>query len=94
MDEQLTLRPYNATLDQLTAHVCTQVGQADSDVCRFEARTAFDCVLRNKVRKMGNLTDNVGACKHHIAHMKAALGNDTFLDQQVTRLDNMAQSFC
>jgi hypothetical protein len=63
-------------------------------MCRFEARTAFDCLLRNKVRKMGNMTDNEGACKHHIANMKAALGNSTYLDKQVTELNNMPRSFC
>ena len=54
-DDSLTLRPYNKALNKLTATVCREVGQADSDLCRFEARTAFDCLLRNKVRKYGDI---------------------------------------
>ena len=45
-----------------------------SDRCLFEARTAFDCVLRNKVQQYGANMDNIGACKHQIDNMKSALG--------------------
>ena len=92
--ESLVLRPYNQALGQLTSKICAEAGQADSDVCLFETRTAFDCLLRNKVRKFGDITDNVGACKHHIAHMKEALGgHESMLDKHLTELNNMPRSF-
>ena len=50
-DESLTLRPYQQKLTELTMGVCAKIeGGEASDRCLFEARTAFDCVLRNKVR--------------------------------------------
>ena len=62
-------------------------------MCQFEARTAFDCLLRHKVRKFGDMSDNVGACKHHIGHMKAALGHEALLDSKVSALNYMPKSF-
>ena len=56
--------------------ICTKVGQADSDKCLFETRTAFDCLARHKVRKYGDMTDNQNMCRHHIANMKAAFGEE------------------
>ena len=77
-DDGLKLRPYNAKLTQLTQAVCSSIeGGEASDRCLFEARTAFDCVLRNKVRQYGAEMDNVGACKHQIASMKSAMGNSS-----------------
>lgn len=66
-DSSLTLRPYNQKLGDLTQKVCSTIkgGQA-SERCLFETRTAFDCVLRGKVRRFGAISDNVGDCKHHI----------------------------
>ena len=63
-DEKLTLRPYNAKLGELSQTVCADIegAQSVSDRCLFEARTAFDCVLRNKVRQFGSQMDNLGAC--------------------------------
>ena len=47
LDSQLTLRPYNAKLTELTESVCTSIqGSSVTDECRFETRTALDCVLR------------------------------------------------
>ena len=92
-DEGLTLRPYNQALGQLTASVCQEVGMAEQDVCLFEARTAFDCLLRRKVSKLGDITDNEGACKHHIANMKAALGHPEYLDKKLRELNYMPRSF-
>ena len=74
--DELTIRPYNAALTELTSDICNQVGQNRSDLCLFETRTAFDCLLRNKVRKFGDIMDNVGACSHHISNMKTALGDE------------------
>ena len=50
--DSLTLRPYQQRLTELTQSVCSTIEGSDavSDRCLFEARTAFDCVLRNKVR--------------------------------------------
>ena len=75
-DEKLTLRPYNAKLGELAQTVCGDIegGQSVSDRCLFEARTAFDCVLRNKVRQYGSMMDNVGACTNQIGNMKKAMG--------------------
>ena len=89
-DEKLTLRPYNAKLGQLSQSVCAQIeGESSvSDRCLFEARTAFDCVLRHKVRQYGATTDNIGACTHHINNMKEALGqaSASIIDQQCEKL--------
>jgi hypothetical protein len=92
-DDSLKLRPYNQALNAYTEKVCTDIGQSGSDTCLFETRTAFDCLLRNKVRKFGDITDNVGACKHHIANMKQALGHGSTLDKLVDELHHMRQSF-
>lgn len=73
--------------------ICKEVGQPDSDRCSFEARTAFDCLLRKKVSKFGDITDNLGACKHHISNMKQALGHADLLDKHLTKLNYMPQSF-
>ena len=73
-DSQLTLRPYNSKLGELSKQVCASLNQADSDRCMFETRTAFDCVLRGKVQRFGANMDNIGACKHHIDNAKKALG--------------------
>ncbi len=70
-ETNLTLRPYNAKLGSLTHQICQEIGLGESDVCLFETRTAFDCVLRGKVQKMGVLTDNIGHCSNHINSMKA-----------------------
>jgi hypothetical protein len=70
-DQNLTLRPYNERLSQLTGKICGEIGLGDSDVCLFETRVAFDCLLRKKVQKWGAVTDNVGTCSEHINAMKA-----------------------
>ena len=96
-DEGLKLRPYQAKLTQLTESVCSSIeGKPQaSDRCLFEARTAFDCVLRNKVRQYGAEMDNVGACKHQIANMKTALGQSSaaVIDAQVEKLHYARKSF-
>ncbi len=93
-DEHLVLRPYNVALGVLTSKICTEAHQASQDSCLFETRLAFDCLLRNKVRKFGDITDNVGACKHHIASMKAALpGHEVLLSQHIDEIANMRHSF-
>lgn len=73
-DESLTLRPYHQTLGRLTEKICTESNMQGNDTCLFETRTAFDCVLRQKVQKFGDIMDNQGACKNHIANLKKALG--------------------
>ena len=52
-EKELTLRPYNAKLTELTQELCSSLGHQDSDMCLFETRTAFDCLLRHRVRKGG-----------------------------------------
>ena len=59
----------------------------------FETRTAFDCVLRNKVRKYGDIMDNQGACKNHIANMKTALGDSPVLDRHLEEVTFARKSF-
>ena len=54
-DTHLRIRPYNSKLDELTGSLCQSIGLQSNDVCLFEARTAFDCVLRHKVTKMGDI---------------------------------------
>ena len=58
----------------LASRVCEEAGQAGQERCLFETRTAFDCVLRQKVQKGGNIYDNAGACANQISWMKEALG--------------------
>ena len=59
-DDRLTLRPYNQKLSEFTSALCKEIGQDNSDTCLFETRVAFDCLLRNKVRKGGDVEDNIG----------------------------------
>ena len=96
-DEGLKLRPYQAKLTELTQSVCSSIeGKPQaSDRCLFEARTAFDCVLRNKVRQYGDEMDNVSACKHHIANMKSAMGQSSaaIIDSQVEKIHYARKSF-
>ena len=96
-EDKLTLRPYQAKLTELTKSVCSAIeGTPDaSDRCLFEARTAFDCVLRNKVRQYGSEMDNIGACKGHIDNMKSALGgsSSSIIDSQVEKLHYARKSF-
>ena len=94
-DHTLTLRPYNAKLNQLTETICDSIGQGGSDRCLFETRTAFDCVLRNKVRKYGDISDVQGACKNHISNMKSALGDasTSVLDKHLEEVTYMRKSF-
>ena len=91
----LKLRPYNDKLNQLTGSICAEIGQENSDRCLFETRTAFDCVLRNKVRKYGDIMDVQGACSNHIANMKTALGaaSTSVLDRHLEEVTYMRKSF-
>ena len=93
-DNVLQIRPYNAKLTELTNKICKEAGKAD-DICLFETRTAFDCLLRKQVTKYGNLTDNVGACKHHIANMRTALGPESkgIIDNHIEKVVYARQSF-
>ena len=95
--DNLTLRPYNSRLGELTQSVCAKIeGTSEtSDRCLFEARTAFDCVLRNKVRQFGANMDNIGACKSHIDNMKEALGasSASIIDAQCEQLHYARRSF-
>ena len=96
-DDKLTLRPYNEALKQLTSSLCKEIGQEGQDTCLFETRTAFDCLLRHRVRKGGDIEDNVGACKYHIDQMKTNISRSDFhnrlLDSKLTALNDMRQSF-
>lgn len=92
-EQSFSLRPYHQALTQLTGKICAEVGQSGEDRCLFEARTAFDCVLRHKVRKFGDISDNEGACAHHIQSMKAALGHPAILDRRIHELNSMPKSF-
>ena len=92
-DDSLKLRPYNAALNDLTSGLCKELGQESSDNCLFETRTAFDCLLRHKVRKGGDLEDNYGQCKFHIDSMKSHVSRSDFtsrvLDAKLRELDDM-----
>lgn len=96
-EEKLTLRPYNAALNDLTSSICSELGQEGNDTCLFETRTAFDCLLRHRVRKGGDLEDNYGQCKYHIDQMKANVSRSDFtsrlLDEKLKGLNDMRQSF-
>ena len=48
-DSELRIRPYNSELTRLTSSLCGQIGLASNEVCLFETRVAFDCMLRHKV---------------------------------------------
>ena len=95
--DKLTLRPYNERLTETTRAICSKLGQADSDACLFETRTAFDCVLRNKVRKGGDIEDNIGKCQFHIAQMKAHVSRSdehhSILDSELLKLNYQSKSF-
>ena len=45
-EKELTLRPYNQKLNLLTGKICGEIGLSENDVCLFETRLAFDCLLR------------------------------------------------
>ena len=67
----------------------------------FETRTAFDCLLRHKVTKFGDITDNIGACSYHINNMKVNIGKASpsrddygkVLDFYLEELNYMRKSF-
>ena len=101
-DDKLTLRPYNSALGDLSSSVCTDLGhngvnEQKWDRCVFETRTAFDCLLRHRVTKGGDVTDNISACKFHINNMKDAVARSDFdkrfLDDKLTSLNDMRKSF-
>ena len=96
-DQKLSLRPYNQALNDLTDSICKEIGQGGQDTCLFETRTAFDCLLRHKVRKGGEEENNYGACKYHIEQMKSHISRSEFtsrlLDDKLKSLDGMRQSF-
>lgn len=100
-EQDLRIRPYNQALSSLTQKICGEIGLENSDVCLFETRTAFDCLLRQKVQKMGALTDNIGHCSHHINNMKSNIGNENpirgdyvkLLDTYLDELNYMRKSF-
>lgn len=97
----MRIRPYNQELTKLTSNLCNEMGLGRSDVCLFETRVAFDCVLRNKVQKLGALTDNLGTCSNHINVMKAHIEKEgptrsdfaSFLDNKLDELSYMRKSF-
>ena len=105
---ELYLRPYNKTIQGVASSVCQELlgvseGEATSHRCMFEVRTAFDCVVRSKTRKMGTMMDNMGACQHHIDNMNRGIASTYGLDESNVRdrLDSklkeiihMPRSFC
>ncbi len=100
-EQDLRIRPYNQALSALTEKICGELGLASSDVCLFETRTAFDCLLRQKVQKMGAVTDNLGYCANHIQAMKTNIGEaqpnrgdySKVLDNYLEELNYMRKSF-
>ena len=100
-ESELRLRPYNQKLSELTGKICGEIGLGESDVCLFETRLAFDCLLRQKVQKMGGLTDNLGACVTHINTMKANIEKEGpvrtdfahLIDGYLDELNYMPRSF-
>ena len=95
------MRPYNNRLTELTTKICGDLGLANNDVCLFETRTAFDCLLRQKVQKFGPVTDNIGHCSTHINNMKRNIEgagpsrNDfgNVLDNYLDDINYMTKSF-
>jgi hypothetical protein len=79
----------------LSERICGDAGMGGQDMCLFETRTAFDCLLRRKVQQQGDLTDNVGLCSQHINNMKMALGetNHSMLNGHIERLNLSRVSF-
>ncbi len=75
-DDELVIRPYNNQLNELTKKICSEIKLAGNDKCLFETRTAFDCLLRHKARKMGSITDNLSACSVHIKNMKENIAEE------------------
>jgi len=67
----------------------------------FETRTAFDCVLRSKVSKFGDIMDNLGKCSHHIDNMKTNISSQgdlkvdavKVLDRYLDEVNYMRKSF-
>ena len=100
-DNELRLRPYNEALNNLTSKICGELGLSGNDICLFETRTAFDCVLRKKVSKMGDLEDNIGKCSLHIGNMKNHIGSlnpsgrdhRQLLDSYLEEIQYMRKSF-
>lgn len=100
-DTELRIRPYNQQLTKLTQKLCGEIGLADNDICLFETRVAFDCVLRHKVQKMGAVMDNLGACSSHINVMKANIEKEgpirsdfgKILNNKLEELHYMPKSF-
>jgi len=85
-DKELRLRPYNLQLTQLTGKICAELGLGESDVCLFETRVAFDCLLRQKVQKYGAIMDNLGVCANHINTMKANIGKEETVKAEYGRV--------
>eukprot|EP00347_Sterkiella_histriomuscorum_P016126 403354388 len=100
-ESSLNIRPYNQQLNTFTKKICDEFGLGGNDVCMFETRTAFDCVLRHKVQKMGAITDNLGACIQHINNMKENVGKSykgqadisQALDNYLNEVNYMRKSF-
>ena len=93
-DQTLRLRPYNDALNAVTQRACEEIGLGESDVCLFETRTAFDCVLRQKVQKFGAISDNLGQCSHHIHNMKVHIEKANPIRNDASRiLDNYLEEF-
>ena len=100
-ETELRLRPYNRQLSDLTSKVCQEVGLSQNDVCLFETRLAFDCVLRGRVQKMGAITDNIGACRIHINTMKDKIEGEgpsnaeyrQVIDRHMEKLQYATRSF-
>jgi hypothetical protein len=87
VDEQsLRLRPYNDALNAVTQKACNEIGLGESDVCLFETRTAFDCVLRQKVQKFGPISDNLGHCSAHIHNMKVHIEKSNPIRSDATKI--------
>jgi len=62
--QELPIPPYNEKLHSFTTQYCKSlIGDSDSKVCSFEMWTVLDCMLRNRVRKFGDVSDNIGKCK-------------------------------
>jgi hypothetical protein len=100
-EDELRLRPYNQALSQLTGKICGELGLGSSDVCLFETRVAFDCVLRQKVQKFGAITDNIGHCSNHINTMKSNIQKagpsrsdfSSMIDNYLEEVNYMPKSF-
>ena len=62
-NNEVPILPYSQVLNDTTIDFCKQSVSGTAGIgsqCHFEVRTAMDCVIRHKTRKMGQIMNNIG----------------------------------